>query len=450
MEASPNNENQETPKKPDCPFCKGEVIYPEYKEGCPPEPPKCSKCGKFIPPPGEFHPFLAGMGFDFYNDPKNFGPRNHRRGMSPPRCKNCDTLYPPLEFKSGEPIIMPKCSFCETEMEPPKYLPRCKKCNTLYPFPIYKPGEAPIMPKCPNCQTEMEPPKGPKCQKCGAPIQRLTREERSERMKLYMSGKNPEPRKCKQCGEELKRPNLPFFRGPHRHHGPQGSQGPHGQSGPHGQFGPHGKFGPHGFHHGPHGFHHRRHFGGGMGWRFGWGNWMQNQGFNPKGNNDKDNKQKNTNENQNVYDYYGNNYFKPWFRHHHKKDGNQAKDAPKNENKDTPQAPNASEANNNPNQWQNDPWGMGFGGFGFGWPPFGFRRHHHHGGFGYGHNQQPNQPHGNAPPQNQQNSQPQQVQEQEQDKEGEQIYDMPYYDPYFGYNYQFGNNQGESNNTKKP
>jgi hypothetical protein len=143
------------------------------------------------------------MGFDFYNDPKNFGPRNHRRGMSPPRCKNCDTLYPPLEFKSGEPIIMPKCSFCETEMEPPKYLPRCKKCNSLYPFPIYKPGEAPIMPKCPNCQTEMEPPKGPKCQKCGAPIQRLTREERSERMKLYMSGKNPEPRKCKQCGEEL-------------------------------------------------------------------------------------------------------------------------------------------------------------------------------------------------------------------------------------------------------
>ena len=89
---------------------------------------------------------------------------------------------------------------------------------------------------------------------------------------------------------------------------------------------------------------------------------------------------------------------------------------------------------------------MGFGGFGFGWPPHGFRRHHHHGGFGYGHNQQPNQPHGNAPPQNQQNSQPQ----QEQDQEGEQIYDMPYYDPYFGYNYQFGNNQGESNNTKKP
>ncbi len=437
MQASPNDENQETPKKPDCPFCKGEVIYPEYKEGCPPQPPKCSKCGKFIPPPGEFHPFLAGMGFDFYNDPKNFCPKNHRRGMSPPKCKNCDTLYPPLEFKSGEPIIMPKCSFCETEMEPPKYLPRCKKCNTLYPFPIYKPGEAPVMPKCPNCQTEMEPPKGPKCQKCGAPIQRLTREERSERMKLYMSGKNPEPRKCKQCGEELKRPNIPFFRRQHWPHGP------HGQSGAHGQSGPHGRFGPHGFHHGPHGFRRHHHFGGGMGWRFGWGNWMQNKGFIPKVNNGKDNKQKKTTEDQDVYDYYGNNYFNPWFKHYHKKDGNQSKETPKNEIKDTPQAPNVSETNNDQNPWQNDPWGMGFGGFGFGLPPFGFRRHHH-GGFGYGHNQQPNQPHGNEPQQAQQNSQPQ------QEQEGEQIYDMPYYDPYFGYNYQFDKNQCESNNDKMP
>ena len=99
-------------------------------------------------------------------------------------------------------------------MEPPKYLPRCKNCNTLYPFPIYKPGEPPIMPKCSFCQTEMEPPKGPKCQKCGAPISRLTREERKERMELYKAGKNPEPRKCKQCGEELKMPRLPFFKGP--------------------------------------------------------------------------------------------------------------------------------------------------------------------------------------------------------------------------------------------
>ena len=50
--------NQETPKKPNCPFCQGEVIYPEFKEGCPPGPPKCSKCGKFIPPPGEFYSFF--------------------------------------------------------------------------------------------------------------------------------------------------------------------------------------------------------------------------------------------------------------------------------------------------------------------------------------------------------------------------------------------------------
>ena len=98
---------------------------------------KCSKCGKFIPPPGEFHPFFAGFGFDFYNDPQNFGSRFHRRRLSPTNCKNCETVYPPLEFKSGEPIKMPKCSFCETEMEPPK---------------------------------------GPKCQNCGAPISRLTRE----------------------------------------------------------------------------------------------------------------------------------------------------------------------------------------------------------------------------------------------------------------------------------
>ena len=433
---TPNEENKETPKKPGCPFCKGEVIYPEFKEGCPPEPPKCSKCGKYIPPPGEFHPFFAGMGFDFYNDPNNFGPRSHRRGISPPKCKNCDTLYPPLEFKSGEPIKMPKCSFCETEMEPPKYLPRCKNCDTLYPFPIYKPGEPPVMPKCSFCQTEMEPPKGPKCQKCGAPIQRLTREERQERMKLYMSGKNPEPRKCKQCGEELKRPNLPFFRrfGPHGPHGPHGAHGPHGP--PHGPHGPHGMFG----------FPHHPHFGWGMGWRFGWGNWMQNQGFIPKGKDEKGEKPKNMTENQNVYDYYGNNYFNPWFRHfnnnqNQKKEGNQTNEGPKNEISNNPQAPNASQMNNNMEypqwQYQHDPWGMGyggFGGFGYGWPPFGFGRHFQ-GGFGYGNNQPQNQP--QQPP-------------QQQDQGEGNDYDMPYYDPYFGYNYQFGQNQGGSKDTKKP
>ena len=283
MEDTTKPKEVETPQKPKCPFCQGEVIFPEYKEGQHPEPPKCSKCGKYIPPPGEFHPFVAGFGFDFYNDPNNFGPRHHRRRMSPPKCKNCDTVYPPLEFISGQPIKMPKCSFCETEMEPPAYLPRCKNCNTLYPFPIYKPGEAPIMPKCSFCETVMDPPMGPKCQKCSAPIPRLTREERMQRRELYMQGKNPEPRKCKQCGEELKRPNLPFFFGRHGPHGPHGPHGHHGPHGPHGMHGPHFPHGP--FPHGPHGmfphWHHPHHRGWGM-WRFGWGNWMQNQGFIPK------------------------------------------------------------------------------------------------------------------------------------------------------------------------
>ena len=421
---TPNNE-QEAPKKPNCPFCQGEVIYPEFKEGKPPEPPKCSKCGKYIPPPGEFHPFFGGVGFDFYNDPNNFGHRFHRRRISPPKCKNCETVYPPLEFKSGEPIKMPKCSFCETEMEPPKYLPRCKNCDTLYPFPIYKPGEPPIMPKCSFCQTEMDPPRGPKCQKCGAPIPRLTKEEREERMKLYMAGKNPEPRKCKQCGEELKRPWLPFFKGPFGPHGPHGPHGP----GPHGSFGPHG---PHGF--GPHmwGFPHHHHMGY-MGWRFGWGNWMRNQGFIPK---EKDEKVSKMNDNQNVYDYYGNNYFNPWFRqfeNNQKKEEGQTKDQ---------QAPPGFSQINNQNDSQNppgrppfDPWGMGYGGFGYGYPPYGFP----HGGFGYGFNQPPMQPNQPAPQQNapQQNDTPQQ---------GQNDYDMPYYDPYFGYNYQFGQNQ----ESKKP
>ena len=432
---TPNKEKSGPP--PACPFCQGEVIYPEFKEGCPPEPPKCSKCGKFIPPPGEFHPFFAGFGFDFYNDPNNFGPRHHRRGISPPKCKNCDTLYPPLEFKSGEPIKMPKCSFCETEMEPPKYLPRCKNCDTLYPFPIYKPGEPPIMPKCSFCETEMEPPKGPKCQKCGAPIPRLTREERHERMELYKSGKNPEPRRCKQCGEELKRPLLPFFRRPHRPHGPHGHHGPHGPHGPHWPHGPHGPHGMFGF---PH-----HHFGWGMGWRFGWGNWMQNQGFVPKVKDEKEDKNKMMNDNQNVYNYYGCHYFNPWFK---KFDQNQNNEVPKpkeEKNEINNQNPQMNYQMGGgyeyPSQYQQqyDPWGIGYGGFGYGYgfPPYGFN--HPHGGYGQGNEQPPNQP---APPQNE-------PQQQEQG-EGERYFDMPFYDPYFGYNYQFGQNQGGNNDTKKP
>ena len=367
MEDTTKPKEVETPQKPKCPFCQGEVIFPEYKEGQHPEPPKCSKCGKYIPPPGEFHPFVAGFGFDFYNDPNNFGPRHHRRRMSPPKCKNCDTVYPPLEFISGQPIKMPKCSFCETEMEPPAYLPRCKNCNTLYPFPIYKPGEAPIMPKCSFCETVMDPPMGPKCQKCSAPIPRLTREERMQRRELYMQGKNPEPRKCKQCGEELKRPNLPFFFGRHGPHGPHGPHGHHGPHGPHGMHGPHFPHGP--FPHGPHGmfphWHHPHHRGWGM-WRFGWGNWMQNQGFIPKGKNDYNEKMK---QEENVYDYYGNNYFNPWIKNF---ENNQKYEKPntteKGENNiinNKEEAPSISNISYDNNEYQQyDPYG--YGGYGYG------------------------------------------------------------------------------------
>ena len=443
MKDSTPSKEESTPMKPTCPFCQGEVIFPEFKEGCHPEPPKCSKCGKYIPPPGEFHPFVAGFGFDFYNDPHNFGPRHHRRRMSPPKCKNCDTVYPPLEFKSGEPIKMPKCSFCETEMEPPAYLPRCKNCDTLYPFPIYKPGEPPIMPKCSFCQTEMDPPRGPKCQKCGAPIPRLTREEREQRRQLYMLGKNPEPRKCAQCGEELKRPNLPFFG---HHHGPHGPHGPHWPHGLHGPHGPHGMWphGPHFHHHGPHGW--------GF-WRFGWGNWMNNQGFMPKsdGKNEKTDNGEKMKQEENVYDYYGYNYFSPWMRRfgpqNQEKPQEKPEEKPENNNKisneGAPSYPNMNNpyGNNDYSQWgQYGPWNYGYGGgFGFGWPPYG------HGGFGYG-NGQPPYPN-NPPPQ----EQPPQEQPPENFNNEGNFEDMPFYDPYFGYNYQFGQNQGENNNnTKKP
>jgi len=92
-----------------------------------------------------------------------------------------------------------------------------------------------------------------------------------------------------------------------------------------------------------------------------------------------------------------------------------------------------------PQQYQGyDPWGIGYGGFGYGygWPPY---QHQPSAGFGYGYDQQPHQQ--NEPPQ-QQNEPPQQGPE-----EGG-FYDMPYYDPYFGYNYQFGGNQ--QSNDKKP
>ena len=432
MKDSTPSKEGETPKKPTCPFCQGDVIFPEFKEGCHPEPPKCSKCGKYIPPPGEFHPFSAGFGFDFYNDPNNFGPQHHRRRMSPPKCKNCDTVYPPLEFKSGEPIKMPKCTFCETEMEPPAYLPRCKNCNTLYPFPIYKPGEPPIMPKCSFCQTEMDPPKGPKCQKCGAPVPRLTKEEREQRRQLYMSGKNPEPRKCKQCGEELKRPNLPFFFHHFGHHGPHGPHGPHGMfpHGPHGMF-PHG---PHGmFPHGPHGMWPHGHHGWGF-WRFGWGNWMQNQGFVPHGGQKTDGGE--MQQEQNVYDYYGNNYFNPWMKKfgpkHEGKDKGKDKgttdDGNINNIGNQGQAPPSSNnnGNNEYQQWpQYGPWNYGYGGgFGYGWPPY-------QGGYDYGNGQPPSS-----------NNPPPQEQPPQQSNQGGNFEEMPFYDPYFGYNYQFGPNQG--------
>ena len=158
---------------------------------------------------------------------------------------------------------------------------------------------------------------------------------------------------------------------------------------------------------------------------------MKNQGFVP---NEKDEKGNKGNENQNVYDYYGNNYFNPWFRqfeNNQKVEGTQTKED-KNEINNQQAPPGYSQMNSqNPQPY--DPWGIGFGGYGYGFPPYGMP----HGGFGYGNNQPPMQPNQPAP---HQSESPQQGQNERE------YYDMPYYDPYFGYNYQFGQNQ----DTKKP
>ena len=212
-------------------------------------------------------------------------------------------------------------------------------------------------------------------------------------------------------------------------HGPQGNINingpfPHGPHFPHGPFphGPHGMF--------PH-WHHPHHRGWGM-WRFGWGNWMQNQGFIPKGKNDYNEKMK---QEENVYDYYGNNYFNPWIKNF---ENNQKYEKPntteKGENNiinNKEEAPSISNISYDNNEYQQyDPYG--YGGYGYGYPPYGFP----HGGFGYGFGQQQG-PH-NPPPQEQPPQQP-----------SEEFYDMPFYDPYFGYNYQFGQNQGGENNKSK-
>ena len=38
MKDSTPSKEEETPKKPSCPFCQGEIIFPEFKEGGHPEP----------------------------------------------------------------------------------------------------------------------------------------------------------------------------------------------------------------------------------------------------------------------------------------------------------------------------------------------------------------------------------------------------------------------------
>ena len=98
-----------------------------------------------------------------------------------------------------------------------------------------------------------------------------------------------------------------------------------------------------------------------MGWRFGWGNWMKNQGFFPKGKNEKEEKNNNMNTNQNVYDYYGHHFFNPWFRKFHKKEG-ETNDG-KNEINNNQNASNTQQENNQMgyNNWQFDPWGIGYG-----------------------------------------------------------------------------------------
>ena len=238
-------------QKPSCPYCQGEIIYPELKEDQPPEPPRCKNCKKFIPPP-ECPPF-----FKFF---RHHGHKNRHQ-----KCVNCGKEYPQLELKPGEIPVMPKCSSCGTVMNPPNYLPKCKNCGNLYPIPNYKKGETPIMPKCSSCGTEMDLP-GPKCQKCGEPIPRLTKEEREERKKLYWSGKNPEPRKCKKCGEILQKP----FR---KHYGRR-----HEKNDSHGKHDRH---------------HHKHHH------RWGMNPWFKYGGKNYRKEND-------------VYNYYGYKYFGPY------------------------------------------------------------------------------------------------------------------------------------------
>ena len=234
-------------QKPSCPYCQGEIIYPELKEDQPPEPPRCKNCKKFIPPP-ERPPF-----FKFF--------RHHGHKNKHQKCVNCGKEYPQLELKPGEIPVMPKCSSCGTVMTPPNYLPKCKNCGNLYPIPDYKKGETLVMPKCSSCGTVMDLP-GPKCQKCGEPIPRLTKEEKEERKKLYWSGKNPEPRKCKKCGEILQKP----FR---KHHGRK-----HEKNDSHEKHGKH---------------HHKHHH------RWGMNPWFKYGG--------KEN---------DVYNYYGYKYFEPY------------------------------------------------------------------------------------------------------------------------------------------
>ena len=161
--------------------------------------------------------------------------------------------------------------------------------------------------------------------------------------------------------------------------------------------------------------------------------------------NDKTDNGEKMKQEENVYDYYGYNYFRPWMRRfapqNKEKDKDKEKEKPEDNNKinniGAPSSPNMNNpyGNNDYSQWpQYGPWNYGYGGFGFGWPPYG------HGGFGYGYGQPP-YPH---------NPQPQEQSPQEQPPENEGNFeDMPFYDPYFGYNYQFGQNQGENNNNNK-
>lgn len=94
-------------QKPACPYCEGELIFPEFKEGQIPENPKCGKCGKII----TIYDFIGYWN----NDSKEKQNKKHRY-----KCKACGTKYPPIEIKDGEASDLPKCSFCGTKMSPPK------------------------------------------------------------------------------------------------------------------------------------------------------------------------------------------------------------------------------------------------------------------------------------------------------------------------------------------